>query len=163
MDTVTQVRERLTPRSIEELEEYVGRELGASEWRLVTQEDVDAFAEVTGDRQWIHIDPVRAATGPFGGPIAHGYYTLSLAPALLAELIGFERFAAAINYGLDKLRFPAPLRVGDSVRMRAAIAGIEEFPGGATLRVELTFERSGAGKPVCVASALYRVLTGADR
>jgi acyl dehydratase len=146
----------LTPTSVDELQEHVGRELGVSAWLSVTQEDVDAFAAVTGDRQWIHTDPVRAASGPFGATIAHGYYTLSLAPVLLSEVLSLDGFPVAINYGLDKLRFPAPLPVGESVRLRVALAGIDPFPGGATLTVELTFERSGGGKPVCAATALYR-------
>ena len=148
----------LTPTSVDELQDYVGRELGVSGWLAVTQEDVDAFAAVTRDHQWIHTDPARAATGPFGATIAHGYYTLSLAPSLLGEVLSFDGFSMAINYGLDKLRFPAPLPVGESVRLRAALAGIEPSPGGATLTLGLTFERSGGGKPVCVATALYRVV-----
>jgi acyl dehydratase len=144
---------------VDELQEHVGRELGVSAWLSVTQADVDAFAAVTGDRQWIHTDPMRAASGPFGATIAHGYYTLSLAPVLLGEVLSLDGFPVAINYGLDKLRFPAPLPVGESVRLRVALAAIEPFPGGATLTVELTFERSGGGKPACAATALYRVVT----
>jgi acyl dehydratase len=155
----TRASQPLTPTSVDELQEHVGRELGISEWLTVTQEDVDAFAAVTGDQQWIHTDPVRAATGPFGATIAHGYYTLSLAPLLLGDVVSFDGFPMAINYGLDKLRFPAPLPVGESVRLRAALAGIEPFRGGATLTIELTFERSRGAKPVCVATALYRVVT----
>jgi acyl dehydratase len=149
----------LTPTSVDELQEHVGRELGVSEWLMVTQADVDAFAAVTGDQQWIHTDPVRAATGPFGATIAHGYYTLSRAPLLLGDVLSLEGFPMAINYGLDKLRFPAPLPVGESVRLRVALARIDPLRTGATLTVELTFERSGGGKPVCVATALYRVVT----
>jgi acyl dehydratase len=143
--------------AVAELKAYVGREIGVSDWRPVTQEDVDAFAAVTGDRQWIHTDPVRAASGPFGGTIAHGYYTLSLAPVLLEQVMRLDGFGLSVNYGLNKLRFPAPLPVGDSVRLRASLAELEEFAGGATLTVALTFERSGGDKPVCVATALYRV------
>ena len=159
MTADTRASQPLTPTSVEELQEHVGRELGVSEWLTVTQADVDAFAVLTGDQQWIHTDPVRAATGPFGATIAHGYYTLSLAPVLLGDVLSLDGFPMAINYGLDKLRFPAPLPVGESVRLRAALARIEPFRGGATLTVELTFERSGGGKPVCVATALYRVVT----
>ena len=159
MTAETRAPQPLTPTSVGELQEHVGREFGVSEWRAVTQADVDAFAAVSGDQQWIHTDPARAAGGPFGATIVHGYYTLSLAPALLGDVLSFEGFPMAINYGLDKLRFPAPLPVGESVRLRAALAGIEPFRGGATLTVELTFERAGGGKPVCVATALYRVVT----
>jgi acyl dehydratase len=144
--------------SVAELKAYVGRELGPSEWRPVTQEDVDAFAAATGDQQWIHTDPVRAADGPFGGTIAHGYYTLSLAPVLLEEVLQLDAFAFSVNYGLNKLRFPAPLKVGESVRLRAELVELEEFAGGAALTVQLTFERSDGDKPACVATALYRVL-----
>jgi acyl dehydratase len=139
------------------LKAYVGRDLGASDWHLVRQEDVDAFAAATGDLQWIHTDPVRAADGPFGGTIAHGYYTLALAPVLLEEVLRLDAFAFSVNYGLNKLRFPAPLKVGESVRMHAVLAELEEFSGGAALTVQLTFERSGGDKPACVATALYRV------
>ncbi len=123
----------------------------------MSQAAIDAFADATGDDQWIHTDPERAAATPFGGTIAHGYYTLSLAPALLSEVVSLERLAMAVNYGLDKLRFPAPLPVGDRVRMRVRLERVDEFPAGATLVLTLTFERAGGGKPVCVAEALYRV------
>jgi len=159
MTTDTRSPQPLTPTSVAELEEHVGRELGVSEWLRVTQEDVDAFAAVTGDRQWIHTDPARAADGPFGATIAHGYYTLSLAPLLLGDVLSLDGFPMAVNYGLDKLRFPAPLPVGESVRLRTTLAGIEPLRGGAMLTVALTFERSGGSKPVCVATALYRVAT----
>jgi acyl dehydratase len=146
-----------TTYSIAALEELAGSELGASAYHEVSQETIDAFADATGDQQWIHTDPARAATGPFGATIAHGYYTLSLAPVLLDEVLDLGGFDMAVNYGLDKLRFPAPLPVGDSVRMRVALAAVERFDGGATLRLDLTFERPDGGKPVCVAQALYRV------
>jgi acyl dehydratase len=148
----------LAPQSVDDLKRQVGSDLGVSAWHEVTQARVDAFAAATGDHQWIHTDPQRAQTSPFGGTIAHGYYTLSLAPALLSELVTFDGFAMAVNYGLEKLRFPAPLPVGEQVRMRARLDRVEEFPGGATLGLTLAFERTGAGKPVCVAEALYRVL-----
>jgi len=144
--------------SIDQLAALSGSELGVSAYREVTQGDVDAFAETTGDHQWIHTDPARAAGTPFGGTIVHGYYTLSLAPVLLAEVLDLERFAMAVNYGLDKLRFPAPLPVGERVRMRVAVEAVDPIPGGATLRLVLTFERPDGDKPVGVAHALYRVL-----
>jgi acyl dehydratase len=133
-------------------------DLGASSWHPVTQEDVNAFADATGDRQWIHTDPERAGGTPFGGTIAHGYYTLSLAPALLGELFDFGSYAMAVNYGLDKLRFPAPLPVGDRVRLRARLDRSEPVDDGTMLAFTLTFEREGGGKPVCVAQTLYRVV-----
>jgi acyl dehydratase len=133
-------------------------DLGASSWHPVTQEAVDAFAEATGDRQWIHTDPERASTTAFGGTIAHGYYTLALAPALLGELFDFDTYAMAVNYGLDRLRFPAPLPVGDRIRLRAQLDRTDRVEGGAMLAFTLTFEREGGGKPVCVAQTLYRVV-----
>jgi acyl dehydratase len=128
--------------SIDQLKPLVGEELGVSDWHQVTQRRIDEFADVTGDRQWIHTDPERAQTTPFGGTIAHGYYTLSVAPSLLAQVLAFDGFAMAVNYGLEKLRFPAPLPVGDRVRMRARLDRVDEFPGGATLVMTLTFERA---------------------
>lgn len=158
MKTVIEAPRQLLALSVAGLQQHVGRELGVSDWRPVTQQDVDAFAAVTGDRQWIHTDPRRARATAFGGTIVHGYLTLSLAPVLLAEVISFEQFTMAVNYGLDRLRFPAPLPVGESVRLHVQLDAVEEFRGGATLAMTLTFERSAAGKPVCVANVLYRVL-----
>jgi acyl dehydratase len=143
--------------SISDLRARVGDELGVSSYHDVTQAVVDRFADATGDHQWIHTDPERARATPFGGTIAHGYYTLSLAPVLLAEVLPLDHFSMAVNYGLDKLRFPAPLRVGDRVRMRVALDSIDDIPGGVTLHVTGTFEAASGGKPVCVAHALYRV------
>jgi acyl dehydratase len=158
MSTEPALPEPLRASSAEELKPYVGRELGVSDWTPVTQYDVNLFAGVTGDWQWIHTDPARAAEGPFGSTIAHGYYTLSLAPALLAQVLALDEFEFAVNYGLNKLRFPAPLPVGDSVRMRVVLENISEFAGGAMLTLQLTFERSGAHKHVCVATAIYHVI-----
>jgi acyl dehydratase len=147
----------LTMTRIDELTERAGTELGASDWVAVTQEAVDAFAAATGDHQWIHTDPERAADSPFGGTIAHGYYTLALAPRLLADVLPLDGFAIAVNYGLDRLRFPAPLPTGEQVRMRVRLDAVEPVPGGAALSLTLTFERAAGGKPVCVANAVYRV------
>jgi acyl dehydratase len=147
----------LTMDRIDELRARVGAELGVSGWQSVEQQTIDTFAEVTGDRQWIHTDPELARTSPFGGTIAHGYYTLALAPALLSEVVTLDRFALAVNYGLEKLRFPSPLPVGDRVRMRVRLDRVEDCSGGATLAMTLTFERAGGNKPVCVAEVLYRV------
>ena len=150
----------LTLTGLDELRDHQGRELGESGWREVTQEDVNAFADATGDHQWIHVDPERAKDSPFGGTIAHGYYTLSLAPALSPEIVSIEGFAMGLNYGLNRVRFPSPLPVGARVRMRMKLVRVEDIPGGAQLVTELTFEREGGDKPVCVAEALSRVYTG---
>ena len=143
-----------------ELKRLVGQELGVSDWHEVTQEEVDAFADATGDHQWIHVDPERAKETPFGGTIAHGYYTLSLAPRFSQQILQLEGFAFAVNYGLNKVRFPAPLPVGGRVRMKAKVASVEPIQGGAQLALELTFEHEGGDKPVCVAETLARVYEG---
>src|SRR5258708_6929946 len=143
--------------SIQELRARTGFELGVSSYHQVTQADVDAFAEVTGDHQWIHTNPERASTTPFGGTIAHGYYTISLAPMLLDQVMPLGDFGMAVNYGLDRVRFPAPMPVGERVRMRVQLDDVDDLPGGATLRLTLTFERESGGKPVCVATNLIRV------
>jgi acyl dehydratase len=151
----------LSATTIEELRARAGEEVGASEFRAVSQEDVDEFAALRSDHQWIHTDPERARSTPFGGTIVHGYFTLALAPALLAEVLPLDGFAMALNYGLDKVRFPAPLPVGERVRMGVRLDDVQDIPsGGATLALTLTFEREGADKPVCVASVLYRVFEG---
>jgi acyl dehydratase len=150
----------LTITAIAQLRAKVGEEIGVSDWHDVTQEAIDEFARVTGDDQWIHVDPERARRTPFGGTIAHGYYTLSLHPVLARELISFEGFAFAVNYGLDRVRFPAPLPVGNRVRMRMQLAAVDDVVGGAQIRLKLTFEGEGALKPVCVAESLTRVYTG---
>lgn len=150
----------LTITGLDELRTRVGEELGVSEWHPVTQEAIVAFAEVTGDDQWIHIDPERAKETPFGGTIAHGYYTLSLAPMFSYRMFSLEGIAFGVNYGLNRVRFPAPMPVGDRVRMRMKLANVEEIPGGAQITMELTFEREEGDKPVCVAESLSRVYTG---
>ncbi len=150
----------LTLTGIDEVKAHLGEELGVSDWHHVTQEEIDKFAEVTGDHQWIHVDVERAKETPFGGTIAHGYYTLSLAPMFSYALFTFEGFAFAMNYGLNKVRFPAPLPVGGKVRMRAKLASLDEIQGGAQIATELTFEHEGTEKPVCVAESLVRVYNG---
>jgi acyl dehydratase len=151
---------KTTINGIDELKTRVGDELGVSDWRDVTQADIDAFAEVTGDDQWIHVDPERAKDTPFGGTIAHGYFTLSLAPVFSYELFELTGVAMGINYGTNKVRFPAPLPVGSRVRMRMALQDVADIPGGAQLTMLLTFERDGGDKPVCVAETLSRVYAG---
>jgi acyl dehydratase len=146
----------IAPTSIEQLNEHLG-EVGVSDWHPVTQADVDRFALATGDDQWIHTDVARARETELGGTIAHGFYTLSLAPVLLAELVSFEHFTYAMNYGLDRVRFTAPLPVGDRVRMRATIDSVSTRPDGADVAATLTFERAAGDRPVCIARLLVRV------
>ena len=149
-----------TITGLDQLKEAAGQDLGTSDWHEVTQKDIDTFADVTGDHQWIHIDVERAKETPFGGTIAHGYYTLSLAPMFSEQIMKFEGFAFAINYGLNKVRFPAPLPVGAKVRMSAKLAGVEDIPGGVQVTMALTFETEGGEKPVCVAETLARFYEG---
>jgi acyl dehydratase len=149
-----------TITGLDELKQAEGEELGVSDWHRITQADIDAFADVTGDHQWIHVDPERAKDTPFGGTIAHGYFTLSLAPRFTDQVMKLDGFAMAINYGLNKVRFPAPVPVDSNVRMRAKLAELEEISGGAQMIMELTFEREGGDKPVCVAQSVVRVYTG---
>jgi acyl dehydratase len=143
-----------------QLKETEGQDLGTSDWHEVTQKDIDAFADVTGDHQWIHVDVERAKETPFKGTIAHGYYTLSLAPKFSDEIMTFEGFAFAVNYGLNKVRFPAALPVGGKVRMHAKLASVESIQGGAQVTMQLTFEHEGSEKPVCVAETLARFYEG---
>ena len=148
----------IAPSTIEELSEHVG-DVGASAWQPVTQEDVDRFADATGDHQWIHTDVARAAQTPLGGTIAHGFYTLSLAPKLLAELISFERFGFAMNYGLNRVRFTSPLPVGDQVRMRARVDTVEPRDNGANV-VSATRPRPSLVGSVGSISARYPSFSG---
>jgi acyl dehydratase len=150
----------LTVTGMDELKSHVGQEVGVSEWHEVTQEAINDFAEVTGDDNWIHLDVERARETPFGGTIAHGYYTLSLAPMFSYRMFSVDGFSFGLNYGLNKVRFPAPLPVGSKVRMRMKLASVEDVPGGAQFTTELTFEREGEDKPVCVAESLARVYGG---
>ena len=150
----------LTLTGMDEVKAHVGEELGVSEWHEVTQDAINKFADVTGDHQFIHVDVERAKETPFGGTIAHGYYTLSLAPMFSYAMFSLEGFAFGVNYGLNKVRFPAPLPVGSKVRMRAKLASVDDIPGGAQLTTELTFEVEGGEKPVCVAESLARVYSG---
>ena len=145
--------------SVEELKSLVGQELGVSDWLEITQERVNTFADATGDHQYIHVDPERAATTFFGGTVAHGFLTLSLIPRLASETLTLPPARMTVNYGLNRVRFPAPLPVGSRVRMRMKLASVDDVPGGAQFTTELTFEREGADKPVCVAESLARVYT----
>ncbi len=146
-----------TINGLDELRSLVGQELGVSDWHDVTQEAVDAFAEVTGDHQFIHVDVERARQTPFGGTIAHGYYTLSLGPGLAAQVFTLEGVAMALNYGLDRVRFPSHMPVGEKVRAAFKLADVEDIAGGAQIKIEVTLEREGGDKPVCVAETLARV------
>ena len=139
-----------------DLHGLAGASLGRTAWHRVTQEQVDRFAGATGDHQWIHVDPERARSGPFGGTIAHGYLTLSLGPALFHELLRVEGASRAINYGLNRVRFPAPVPVGSRLRLAAELGSVEEVEGGVQAAVALTFELEGLAKPCCVAEVLIR-------
>jgi acyl dehydratase len=139
-----------------ELTEAVGEHLGHSPWHLVDQQQVTAFAEATGDRQWIHVDAERAKSGPFGTTIAHGYLMLSLLPTLVGEVYEVKGTAMAVNYGLDRVRFPAPLPTASRVRAGVQITGADVFQGGVQLRATATLEREGAAKPCCVAETITR-------
>jgi acyl dehydratase len=141
---------------MDELKAAKGEELGTSEWHELDQDAVNAFADVTGDHQWIHIDTERAKDTPFGGTIVHGYFTLSLAPVLGAEIVSFSGFDFVLNYGLGKVRFPAPLPVGSKVRASGRITEVEDVAGGVQVTQVMTFEREGGEKPVCVAETLAR-------
>lgn len=139
-----------------DLPSLAGTDLGWSNWVDIPQGRVDTFADATDDHQWIHTDPVRAAGGPFGGPIAHGYLTLSLAVPMWTELLEVDGVGAKVNYGLDKVRFVAPVPVGSRVRMNAVIAEVVEVKGGYQLTVDQTIEVEGGGKPAVVARGVYR-------
>jgi len=145
-----------TISGIEEFKKYAGRELGHSEWHLVDQAQVDLFAEATGDHQWIHVDPERAAKGPFGGAIAHGYLTLSLVPVLLQEVMTVEGMTFGVNYGCNRVRFPSPVKVGSKVRLGVTVASVEDVEGGAQVVFDTTIESEGSQKPNCVAQVVYR-------
>jgi acyl dehydratase len=121
---------------------------------------VNLFAEATGDHQWIHIDVERAKSGPFGGPIAHGYLTLSLAPVLLAQVFQVDGVTMGVNYGTNKVRFPAPVPVGANLRLGGKLVGVEDVAGGVQVTVEATFEVEGAPKPSCVAELVFRYYGG---
>ena len=146
----------ISVNGMDELKAAVGQE-AVSDWHLVTQEAINEFAEVTGDDNWIHIDVERAKQTPFGGTIAHGYYTLSLGPQFSYKLFKAEGFAFGVNYGTNRVRFPAPMPVGEKVRMRLKLESVEDVPGGAQIVIVQTFEREGGDKPVCVCESLSRV------
>jgi acyl dehydratase len=149
----------MSPRVIngpEELKSLVGEHFGYSDYVEITQERVNQFAEATGDFQWIHVDVERAKTGPFGGPIAHGYLTLSLGPMLYPQVISITGFSMGVNYGANKVRFPAPVPVGARLRLGVKLLAVEEIAGGVQNTMEFTYECEGASKPSCVAEIIFR-------
>lgn len=133
-----------------------GTDLGTTEWLEITQDRIDTFADAVDDHQWIHVDPQRAASGPFGAPIAHGFLSLSLATRFWSELFELDGVATKVNYGLDKVRFVSPVTVGSRVRMGAVIAEVTEVPGGYQFAVDQTVEIEGGAKPALVARGIYR-------
>ncbi|MFJ9539397.1 MaoC family dehydratase [Streptomyces sp. NPDC101225] len=143
-------------RSVDELKAAVGEQLGYTDWLEIDQKRIDLFAEATGDHQWIHVDPEKAAAGPFGTTIAHGYLTLSLLPLFGPQLMGVEGVRMGVNYGTNKVRFPAPVPVGSRLRATARISGVEDVAGGVQVAVAYTVEREGGEKPVCVAESVAR-------
>lgn len=144
-------------RGIDEVRAVVGVELGASEWMVIDQGRIDAFAGATGDFEWIHVDPDRAAAGPFGSTIAHGFLTLTLIPGLREEIFSIETERPRLNYGLDRVRFPAPVPVNSRIRMHAVIAEVSDIPSGVLTRTRYTFEVEGSERPACVADMLELV------
>jgi len=146
-----------TVTGIAGLKELVGQHLGYSDEMEITQERVNTFADATGDHQWIHVDPERAKDGPFGGPIAHGYLTVSLGPALLPTIVKVEGMRMAVNYGMGKVRFPSPVPVGSKLRLGAELTSLEELDGnGAQVTMTFVYEVVGAPKPSCVAEVIFR-------
>jgi len=144
---------------LSDLQPLVGQPLGLSDWLTVDQKRIDLFAEATDDHQWIHVDPVSAAAGPFGATVAHGFLTLSLLPPLFASGFHIEGIRMGINYGLNRVRFPAPVRVGSRLRGRFKLLAYEPLEGGAQLIVEVTVEIEGSDKPACVAESVTRRYT----
>ncbi len=141
---------------VDKVQTLVGHHLGYSDWVVVDQERIHRFADATGDHQWIHVDPERAAKGPFGTTIAHGYLTLSLVPFLLAQVVRVENIGLAVNYGCNKVRFPAPVPVGSEVRAGASVASAESVDGGVQVVLDVTVEVRGAAKPCCAAQVVVR-------
>ena len=146
----------LVTLKVDELHNQVGQHLGAGPWHEITQEQVGLFADATGDHQWIHVDPERAKTGPYGRTVAHGFLTLSLAPELLLEVVEVADASIVINYGLNKVRFPAPVPVGSRVRADVTCVAVDDVPAGKQATYAITFELEGGTKPVCIAELLLR-------
>ena len=142
----------------DELLDAVGRDLGTSDWLAIEQDRIDQFAEATGDHQWIHVDPVAAADGPFGATIAHGYLTLALTNQFLPQIMQVDGASMGVNYGTNKVRFPQPVTVGSRVRAAAVITSAEEISGGVQIVVTITVEIEGQSKPACVVESVSRFL-----
>lgn len=140
-----------------DLKALVGEELTTSDWFPITQERIDTFAQATGDHQWIHVDPARAAKGPFGTTIAHGFLTLSMLPLFLESSVDIRDVKMGVNYGLNRVRFTSPVPVGSELRARIRLKAFDELPdGGVQMTTEVTIERKGSDKPVCVAETIAR-------
>jgi acyl dehydratase len=144
--------------SFDQLSDAVGEDLGTTDWMEITQDRVDAFADATGDHQWIHVDVDRAKEGPFGGTIAHGYLTLSLIPQFTPQLFSLETPGARLNYGVNKVRFPNPVKVGSKIRATAQIAEVSDVPAGVQMVTRYTVEIEGEAKPACVAETVVLLL-----
>jgi acyl dehydratase len=144
---------------LSDLQALVGQHIGDSEWIRVDQNRINLFAQATGDQQWIHVDPVRAAAGPFGTPIAHGFLTLSLLPEMFASAFQVLDTRMGVNYGLNRVRFPAPVPVDSRLRGQFKLMAYEPLEGGAQLTIEVTMAREGSPKPVCVAESIGRRYT----
>ena len=154
---MSQTSSRIRPTCVKDLQALVGTTIGPTAWHDITQERINAFADLTGDHQWIHVDPERADSSGFGSTIAHGLYSLSLGPAFTEELMAFDGFAHSLNYGYDKVRFPAPLPVNSRIRMTAVIESVDDVGNGsAQITTVQTYEREGSEKPICVARAVGR-------
>ena len=143
-------------KDVDDLKGAVGEQLGYSDWVEIEQSRIDQFAEATGDHQWIHVDPERAKEGPFKTTIAHGYLTLSLLPLFGPQLMAVEGMKMGVNYGTNKVRFPAPVPVGSRLRATAKVTNVEDVPGGVQVTVAFSVEREGGDKPVCVAESVSR-------
>lgn len=146
----------ITVNGLDELKKLAGSDLGTSEWIEVTQERINTFADATGDHQWIHVDPEKAAEGPFGAPIAHGYLTLSLFIPLFTELLDVQGVTTKVNYGLNKVRFPSPVKVGSRIRLVGKLTEVEDVPGGVQITVDGAIEIEGGAKPAAVLQSLSR-------
>ena len=144
--------------TFDELTAAVGEDLGASDWLEIDQDRVDAFAEATGDHQWIHVDVERAKDGPFGGTIAHGYLTLSLVPWLGSQVFSLETPGAKLNYGVNKVRFANPVRVGSRVRAHVSVAEVTDIPAGKQMQLKYVIEIDGEDKPACIAETVVLLL-----
>ena len=142
--------------TLAELQALLGQELGVSDWRVVDQARIDAFAQATGDLQWIHVDPQRAAAGPFGATVAHGFLTLSLLPLFGEAALAIDDVRMGVNYGLNRVRFAAPVRAGSRLRGRFRLLAYEPIEGGAQLTMQVTIELEGSEKPACVAESVSR-------